>query len=337
MRSKNFLRTILLLVSALLLGSTSIWAQNIDYNIDQYAEYERVIAIEDLVERAEAILTFMAEHKGLSLVDYSLKYYGELLENFRTGNQFDNYLAYAEKLIAARPDDNALAQNLTLSMAFSAYQGQKFDAAAKYGEQAYVISPAQNLIVVLANSYQQTGDEANFTKYAEMALKEMEPSAQTVEFATALRKSAVDKGDQAGATRYSQLILDLLQALKKPASVSDGDWKKYIDGERSISQLIVARSLYGAEKFSEALRQFEQIARSTSNRAFRGEAHYYAGLCHWKQGALDPAMRAFALGSMLNTPGHGKACEKHLEDLYKSTHNGSTAGLDEFLAKIKPE
>ena len=337
MRRQIFLRTILLFVSALLLSSTSIWAQDIDYNTDQYAEYQRVIAIPDLAERAEAILNFMAEHKGLSLVNYSMKYYGELLETFRTGNQFDNYSMYAEKLIAARSDDNALAQNLTLSMAFSAYQGQKYEAAAKYGEKAYAISPAQNLIVLMANSYQQTGDEANFTKYAEMALKEMEPSAQTIEMATALRAAAVKKGDQAGATRYSQMILQSLRVLEKPASVSDGDWKKYIDGERSVSQMIVARSVYGADRFAEAVKQFEQIARTTSNRAFRGEAYYYIGLCYWKQGALDPAMRAFALGSLLNTPGHSKACGKHLEDLYKSTHNGSTAGLDEYIARIKSE
>ncbi len=335
MRTRIFLRTILLLLSAALFSSTSTWAQNIDYNTDQYAEYQRVIGIEDSTERADAILTFMAEHKGLSLVQYALKNYGELLEAFRTGNHLDNYIAYSEKLIAARPDDTALAQNLILSMAFSSYQLKKYAAAAEYGEKAYAAVPAENLIVLLANSYQQTKDDTNFRKYGELALKELEPSAQTIELATALRVAAAN--DQARATRYSQAILQMLSEMEKPANASDADWKNYVSSERSFSRMIIARSQYGAERFSQAIKLFEQIVRSTSNRAFRGEAYYYIGMCHWKQGSLDPAMRAFALGSLLKTPAHGKACEKHLEDLYKSTHNGSTAGLDEYIARIKSE
>lgn len=322
-----------LLLGAVLLAGFPVWAQEMDYNSDQYAEYERVVSIEDPVERAEAILVFMREHKGLSLVNYALKSYGDTLEQFRTGNEFDKYLMYSEKLIEARPEDTQLANNLLQSMTLSAYQIKNFDATIKYGEKAYANNPTPNLAFVLANSYHKKDDKANVTKYGDIALQEMKP-VNTIEIATWLRAYAVNDKDFKKAAGYAEHVLRSLDAMKKPANVPDADWQKYTRGERVVSLLIIGQSLYEGEKYAEAVKQFEKVVKTASDPKFKSESYYYIGLSHWKQGSMDPAMRAFALGAVLKTPGHSEACQKYLEQLYKSTHNGSTAGLDEFIARI---
>ena len=54
----------------------------------------------------------------------------------------------------------------------------------------------------------------------------------------------------------------------------------------------------------------------------------------WQQNRIDDAMKAFARGSVQRRAPHSKHCRKHLEQLYKSTHNDSLAGIEEFVERV---
>ena len=65
------------------------------------------------------------------------------------------------------------------------------------------------------------------------------------------------------------------------------------------------------------------------------EAYYYIGMARWKQNRIDDAMTAFAKGAGQRRAPHARPCREHLETLYKSTHNDSLAGIEEFMSRAK--
>jgi hypothetical protein len=57
-------------------------------------------------------------------------------------------------------------------------------------------------------------------------------------------------------------------------------------------------------------------------------------MSNWKESRLQPAMAAFACGAAQRGSPHAGACDGYLIRLYKSTHNDSTAGLEEFKKRV---
>jgi hypothetical protein len=49
---------------------------------------------------------------------------------------------------------------------------------------------------------------------------------------------------------------------------------------------------------------------------------------------IDSAMEAFARGSKMTGTPYAEPCRNELEKLYKATHNGSLAGLEEYLDRF---
>jgi len=72
------------------------------------------------------------------------------------------------------------------------------------------------------------------------------------------------------------------------------------------------------------------------NNARRVEAIFWTGMSLWNQEQIEAAMEYFAKGCVAqykDTP-YSELCRSELERLYKSTHNGSLAGFDEYLEDI---
>ena len=70
------------------------------------------------------------------------------------------------------------------------------------------------------------------------------------------------------------------------------------------------------------------------NAGVSAEAYYHIGYAMWKldpQGVEEGAMIAFAKGAQQKGAPHQQPCQKELERLYKVIHNGSLAGIEEFI------
>ena len=59
-------------------------------------------------------------------------------------------------------------------------------------------------------------------------------------------------------------------------------------------------------------------------------------MANWRQQKSDDAMQALAKGSVQRGAPHAEQCRHYLELLYRSTHNDSLAGIDEFVDRVTP-
>ena len=118
-----------------------------------------------------------------------------------------------------------------------------------------------------------------------------------------------------------------------PEGVSAADWKKYSNYERAVSYALLGQRAVKAENWGTAISNYQRVVNYSSDKNLKSEAYYFIGRGRWAQNRLDPAMEAFAMGQALKGAANADACRDALERLYKATHNGSLAGLDDFIVR----
>ncbi|MFQ5738557.1 MAG: tetratricopeptide repeat protein [Acidobacteriota bacterium] len=318
----------LLLLAAL--TSVEAMAQEApDYNQDQYDAYNKAVNEPDLSVREKAILDFAEANPGLSLVKYAVANYVQLMQEYQKQGKPARVFGAGQKLLEIRPD-NTNAQYMT---AVSAFQVQKFSDAAKYGEQVYPTNSTAGLAYVLALTYQKLNNQSKFIHYGEKACAELEPK-DCFQISSGLRGAFAAKEQWSRAAKYSRSTIDGLDAIQKPSGSSEREWRDYVSREKGLSYAVLGRAAVEKENWSGAVSNYQTAIKMYREPKLRAEAYYYIGLGRWKQNRLEPAMEAFAKGSLQRNAPHADPCRKYLETLYRSTHNGSTAGLDEFLRRV---
>ena len=116
--------------------------------------------------------------------------------------------------------------------------------------------------------------------------------------------------------------------------MSDGDWKVYLNTEKATAYTVLGRSAAEQNSWNAAISNYQQVLNLSKEPAAKAEAYYYTGMGRWDQSQMDSAMDAFAKGSVQSDAPHAEHCRQHLETLYRSTHNDSLAGIDEFVARV---
>jgi tetratricopeptide (TPR) repeat protein len=318
-----------LAILALLFAVAS--AQEMDYNQEQYDQYTAAVKTADLAARLDAIMTFVKANPDLSLVQYALVNYVEVMQEFQKQGQLETVLKAGKDLLEIRPDD---ANALYLS-SVSAFQLNKFEEAAEYGEKAYAQNPNTGLLYVLAVSNQKLKNDAKFREYAPLVVDNLTADQYLpghLEMASGLRNTYMES-NATKALRYARKILEAIDAMGVPQGVSEQDWKKYTNYERAVSYALLGQQAVKAENWSAAISNYQRVNRYTTDRNLKSEAYYFIGRGRWAQNRLDPAMEAFAMGQSLKGAANADACREYLERLYKATHNGSLAGLEDFIVQ----
>ena len=111
-------------------------------------------------------------------------------------------------------------------------------------------------------------------------------------------------------------------------------WKLAQTGKRV---LLVERGDYlkrERENWDTAIANYQKVISLSTDPSAKAEAYYYTGMGRWDQRQMDSAMDAFAKGAVQKDAPHAQHCRQYLETLYKSTHNGSLAGLEEFIIRV---
>lgn len=316
----------MLLVAGISLGS--LVAQEVDYDEEQYAAYQAAVNEPDLEKRQQKIVEFIEANPKLSLVKYAVQSLGQVVDAYFKQQQWREAIDAAKTLLRVEPGA-AAAYGV---IAEAAFQIQDFSTVAEYGEKFYETNPSPQMAYYLAIAYQQLKQDKKFAEYGKEVISNYEPNEYIgghFQILAQLRGLATGKKNWSAAADYARKILAGFDQASLPDS-----WQDYISKEKPLCYAILGRQAYEVGKWNEAISRYQQVIASTSDRNLKAESYYYIGICNWRANKLDPAMEAFARGSLVNGAPHQQPCREYLETLYKSTHNGSLAGLDEYMERI---
>lgn len=325
---------VLLAFSVALAGLSGAFAQQQgqqpQYSAEEYQAYQKAVNVKDLSQRSDSILAFIHSNPKSALVPYAESSYIQLMQEMSGKGDMKGLAAAGEKFLAVKPSDlNALYMT-----AFATFQLQQFHKTVEYGEKAYgQKSDLPKLSYILALSYKQLQMQDKYAFYGEKACKEVSVD-ECYQVLADLTRIYVQKKDLGTAAEFARKTLQGLKSASKPTQSSAKEWQDYLNRERGIAYAVLGRSDAERKNWSGALSNYQRAMKFYSNPQLNGEAFYYIGMAQWRQQQLDPAMEAFANGSVQSGSPYAKVCRQYLEKLYKSTHNDSLAGLDEYVQRV---
>ncbi len=304
------------------------------YTAEEYVAYQKAISEPDLVKREDAIVGFIKAKPESALVEYAIGDYLQLMQQYQNKGDNEGVFRAGEKMLTVKPDNVNILSRTTVA----AFQLQQYQKAIEYGEKVYAQNPEPGIAFILAISYGPNGEknEAKEVSYAETACAKFTPK-DCYMLLPDLTLHYANQQKWAKAASYANSTLEAFKTVAKPATTSQADWDNYLKTQKASAYLVLGRQAYESGNYQGAIKQYLDVLDITSSPAPKAEASYYLGLSHWKQGSIQPAMEAFARGSMqkVDAP-YPKVCREQLETLYKSTHNGSLAGIEEFLEGVQP-
>ncbi|MCH8320295.1 MAG: hypothetical protein IH790_04985 [Acidobacteria bacterium] len=325
MSARSLWKNVFTPLLVLAVAQTIVVAQ---YTTQEYAAYETAINA-DPAKREDAIIEFIETNPRSTLVEYAIGSYLQLMQEYQNQGQSRKVFDAGEKLLALKPDE----LNTLYMTAISAYQLQLFTAATTYGEKVYVEKPNAGLAFVLASSYGQLKNEEKQLEYGDKACAELSPK-DCYQILSALAKIYAGRKEWAKASEYAERTTEGLDAAERPSQTPESEWNEYLKTERATAYTIVGREAAEHNNWNTAISNYAKVLKLTTDPALNGEAYYYTGMGQWEHKQMDSAMEAFAKGSVQRGAPHAKHCRQYLETLYKSSHNGSLAGLEEFIERV---
>jgi len=316
-----------ILAISLVLGQTLVLIQA-QYTMEEYAAYETAVNA-DPAERHDSIIGFLTANPKSTLVEYAVGSYLQLMQEYQNQGQSQQVVSAGEKLLGVMPED-LTAQHMT---ALAAYQLQDYDKVTGYGEIVYAAKPDTQMAFFLANSFAQLGNQDKQIEYGDKACEELAPK-DCFQIFSQVSRIYFGRKEWANAAQYAEKAVEGLDTAEQPGQMSDSDWKTYLNAEKGTAYTVIGRSAAERENWNTAITNYQKVISITKDVAAKAEAYYYTGMGRWDQSQMDSAMNAFAKGSVLKDAPHAEHCRQHLETLYKSTHNDSLAGIDEFVARV---
>ena len=306
---------------------TNASGQEVPYSAEEYEQYQSAVNSRTAAREGK-IVNFIKRNPTSVLVQHAVGSYVKLMASYENRGQVDKVLSAGEKLLSVQPNEiNTL--NMT---AFAAFQKKQFNKAVRYGEKVYAKKPSSRLAVVLAKSHGQLKHEAKYVQYGEKACAEIAPQ-DCYAILGELTRIFAGKTQWSKAADYARKTIAGFDAAKKPDQVPQKDWDDYVKRQKATAHAVVGRYNAGRKRWGATVTNYTKALNLYSSRPLAAEAYYYVGMGRWKQNRIDAAMKAFAKGSVQRRAPHAKPCRELLETLYKSTHNNSLAGIEEFVTR----
>lgn len=320
----------LLLSVALVQGVSLVGAQKkFKYTPKEYDAFMRAVGEATPAKKVDAIVACMKTYPKSELTDYALSSYLQLMTQYRTQGKAQQVASAGEKLLALKPGNIQAILMTTEAL----YQTGKYAKAVQYGEKAYQAKPGAGMAFMLATSYGLLKNGEKQVFYGEKACAQMQPK-DCYQILGELTLIFAKKEQWSKAAGFAEKAIQGFDAAKKPAQTSGAEWNKYVADRKALAYGVLGRRAAERGRWRTASSNYQKAVGLVSNPSLHAEAFYYIGIGHWKQNRIDPAMKAFARGSVQRGAPHARHCRRQLEKLYKSTHNDSLAGIDEFVERV---
>ncbi len=328
MTSKTRLLLFALTIGIALCSATStVLAQDAQYTTAEYNEYQMAVK-----EGVDSLIAFIGSHPNSALTQYAVSEYQQLIKTLLESGKHNEAAEAGKKYLDEIDSESFEVLYLTT---WSSFYSQQYEQTVEYGAKTYAIKPdAPQLESILARSYQKTGDIANAVPLAEKICAAAEPK-DCYDLLPMITRHYAEKKNWSNAAKWAELTIQAVDTVDKPAAVSDADWKTFTNEEKSVCHAVLGRRAFERKSWSSTEKDYATSRKlNPKNRARVAEGYYYTGMSRWNRELIDAAMDSFARGSLLTGTPHSGECRKKLEQLYKGTHNGSLAGLEEYLDRI---
>ena len=312
MSVKFFLKSLFVPILTCAVFSLLVLEGATQYSPEEYEVYQRAVNAAP-EEREDAIIQFVREHPRSALVQYAASSYAELMQSYQSQGQSEKALHAGKRMLELLPEDS----NTLYLTAEAAFQVQRFQEAVLYGEKVYSVKPTPSLAYYLAYSFRPLKDYEKYAEYGQIACQGLE-AVKCHNVALDLMKQFTNQKKLGRAAKYAQQAIDGLDS-------SDHQ-------NIATAYGVLGRNEFEEQAWSASVANYQKVLNLSSDKTAQAAAHYYMGMSQWKLKNFDSAMQAFAKGSV-NQTSWSKHCLQQLEFMYKSTHNGSLAGLDEFLER----
>lgn len=294
-----------------------VWQENPEnaaYRQD-YAQYTDIAAIEDLAERATQFLDFQAEGFDSRLDAYVHEGIFEALLGLYEGGQTDALYPLADRWKESTGDARAVALGFQ-----AAAQSGDHQNIVKYGAEFYEQNPSGEIAQVLATSYKELGNTAEYTRYVDDAIDALGIPAN-FGFAYEMFADRLESGDWAGAAEWAERIRS--EVTSAPEGISAADWREI----QTEFQSAVARAAFEAGNHRQAIAEYEALIGM--DRDQRAMAYLYIGRSSLEIGAYADALETFANSYVLNDPVYSDPAQAMVLEIYRTNTGGTTEGLEE--------
>ncbi len=308
-------------------GTSTVLAQDAQYTTAEYNEYQKAVK-----EGADTLIAFIKSHPDSALKQYAVSEYQQLLKALLESGKHSEAAEAGKKYLEEVDSESFEVLYLTT---WSSFYSQQYEQTVQYGAKTFAMKPdAPQLESILARSYQKTGDIVNAVPLAEKICAGVEPK-DCYDLLPMLTRHYAEKKDWNSAAKWAELTIKAVDTVSKPAAVSDADWKTFTNEEKSVCYAVLGRKSFEGKSWNSTEKNYATSRKlNPKNRARTAEGYYYTGMSRWNRELIDAAMDSFARGSLLTGTPHSGECRKKLEELSKGTHNGSLAGLEEYLDRI---
>jgi len=321
----NLKTTASMAVLVLFLSTFGLLAQG--YTQTEYNEYQMAVKGGE-----DALIEYIKAHPNSPLKQYAVGEFEKIVKGYMDAGDHPKVVSAAEKYL--NNIDSEEVKMLFLA-AWSSFYSQQYAKACKYGAEIYDNPDyTVHLTPILARGFQQIGEIKSSIPYAEKLCSDADPK-DCYDLLPNIMKYYAAQKDWRKAVSYADQVIQAYNEVAKPAQVSDQEWQNYVNEEKSIAYQIKGREAAESGRWKSVEKNYLNSRKFNPKDKVRiSEGYFYIGRARWNLKQIDDAMEAFARGSKMSGTPYAKPCRQELEKLYRATHNGSLAGLDEFLSRF---
>ncbi len=294
------------------------------YTREEYNEYQKAVS-----DGTDAILEFVKIHPESTLNQYATGAYLKAMQEDLNQGKNEEVLAAGEKYMQELEADR---YEVLLFSTYAAYNSKQYEKAAKYGEKTYIAKPDSDLAMILAESYLSLDDVESMVPWTDQACLEGNPGTCSAMFSYIAGYYATQK-NWSKSSEYAKKVAGVLEGKAKPAELTQGKINEMLSDAYSF----VGRSAAENKQWGAVKAGYDKSVKfAPQNNTRKAEALFWTGMALWNQEQIQKAMEYFArgCGSQYKDTPYSELCLKELQTLYKSTHNGSLAGFEEYLEDI---
>lgn len=310
----------------LALSSGFAFSQDVSYTMEEYAAFQQAVE-----EGEGSMIQFIQENPESTLNQYVVGAYLQKMQEYQQQGDHAKVVQAGKEFLSKVDGAQPGVQQLTT---WSAFQIGEFQTAAELGEKLYESNPdISGLEFILARSFQSLQEKQKFLTYAEKACAKLEPK-DCLDMLPEMVAHYAGERQWNRASSYAQQMLKAVETAERSPQASEAEWNQWTAEQRAVAFTVIGRDAFESKNWRATEQNFERVLSVSQDRTRRAESFYYIGMSRWNLERIDPAMEAFAKGSVLSQTPHAEINRRHLERLYRSTHNDSLAGLDEFISRV---
>jgi tetratricopeptide (TPR) repeat protein len=322
-RSVSFFFNTLLslsLVVSMALVSRRVQAQ--DYTEEEYQQYQAVDAETDPVKKTDMTVSFIKGNPKSSLRAHLIASFQRLIAELSQEQKWSQVIAIGDKFLTVEPSDKITIDALTY--AYSSTKNLK--GITTFGEKTYASSPSEALAYSLAIAYLELGNDAKFIQWGDK-IPSTSPNYAVI-LPHLMRKTSGAKQQQ-----YAKACISIFPTTKKPEGMDDKAWNDTVNSSYAAAYGVLGGAAYENRSYGPAITHLTNALKY--NKA-NETAYYFLGLSYWRTNKLDFAMLNFAKAYLFKGSTSANA-KKYLEEIWASSHQGSTTGVDRVIQKAQQD